>query len=57
MLNRVKIRPRVRLRNAADNLVGGRAASTTVGEHDHSVPQDTPPCRIERGRCEGGFSS
>ena len=37
VLNRLKIRPRVRLRNAADNLVGKRATSTTVGEHDHTV--------------------
>src|SRR5579872_1421246 len=42
MLNRLKIRPRVRLRNAADNLVGELSASPTVGEHDHSVSREIP---------------
>src|SRR5579862_7103004 len=37
MLNRLKVRPPIGLRNAADNLVGERASPTTVGEHDHSV--------------------
>ena len=42
MLNRLKIRPPVRLRNAADNLVEERATPTTVGEHDHSVSRGIP---------------
>src|ERR1700691_738320 len=42
MVNRLKIRPPIRLRNTADNLVVERAAPATVGEHDHSVSRGIP---------------